>query len=276
MCARAAACRVQRRIPGLRRPVASRVDTAEMELLFVSLAQWSRASVYEAGGWTFESSTRRQMACIAANASKTTHGGVAQQGEHLPCKQTVAGSMPAASTTMPRWTSGEVLGPSRRRGGFDSRTGYHCLPEALRRAHASMGANRPQRLGGVGTRHRQPFEVAIAQSGRAPVCRTGCRGIEARWRRHLCAWGWPSPRGPRLQVVTLASPVRSARSAGRARGAGRRPSACTSTLVDHPQAHRPLVAEQVDAPVSEAGAARRVRSIRTEGTSLIRRGVAQR
>jgi hypothetical protein len=32
MCARAAACRVQRRIPGLRRPVASRVDTAEMVL----------------------------------------------------------------------------------------------------------------------------------------------------------------------------------------------------------------------------------------------------
>lgn len=31
MCARAAACRVQRRIPGLRRPVASRVDTAEMD-----------------------------------------------------------------------------------------------------------------------------------------------------------------------------------------------------------------------------------------------------
>lgn len=28
------------------------------------------------------------------------------------------------------------------------------------------------------------FQVAIAQSGRAPVCRTGGRGIEARWRRH--------------------------------------------------------------------------------------------
>lgn len=33
MCARAAACRVQRRISGLRRPVASRVDTAEMASL---------------------------------------------------------------------------------------------------------------------------------------------------------------------------------------------------------------------------------------------------
>lgn len=57
MCARAAACRVQRRISGLRRPVASRVDTAEMAVS-ASLAQWSRAPVYEAGGWTFKSSTR--------------------------------------------------------------------------------------------------------------------------------------------------------------------------------------------------------------------------
>ena len=37
MCARAAACRVQRRITGLRRPVASRVDTAEMDLPFAPL-----------------------------------------------------------------------------------------------------------------------------------------------------------------------------------------------------------------------------------------------
>jgi hypothetical protein len=57
MCARAAACRAQRRNTGLRRLVASRVDTAEMVL--------------------------------------------------------------------PRWTSGEVLGPSSRRGGFNSRTGHH-------------------------------------------------------------------------------------------------------------------------------------------------------
>lgn len=94
MCARAAACRVQRRVTGLRRPVASRVDTAEMALL-------------------------------------------------------------------PRWTSGEVLGPSSRRGGFDSRTGYQLFTEAPRRAHASRGANRPQRLGGVGTRHRQPSSLRV-------------------------------------------------------------------------------------------------------------------
>lgn len=166
-------------------------------------------------------------------------------------------------------------------------------PEACRRALASTGANRPQRLGGVGTRHRQPFRAlkespCVAQPGsasalgaegcrfescrtdqelrtsstrrhssvgRAPVCRTGGRGIEARWRRQMnqtqrastCVWVWPSPSGRRLKVVTLASPVRI------------RPAT--------PKRIRPLVAEMADATVSEAVAARHARSTRAEGTN---------
>ena len=111
-----------------------------------SLAQRSRAPVYETGGRRFESSTRRQFSFLS------------------------------------RWTSGEVLCPSSRRGGFGSRTGYQT--QACRRALASTGENRPQGLGGVGTRHRQPL-------GAGPVCGVsgkrncfGSRGLQVRVLLH--------------------------------------------------------------------------------------------
>lgn len=79
---------------------------------------------------------------------------------------------------LPRWTSGEVPGPSNQRGGFNSRTGYHSSTQARRRTHASRGANRPQRLGGVGTRYRQPFQSGRS-SPRESIC-FGSRGLHVQ------------------------------------------------------------------------------------------------
>jgi hypothetical protein len=101
MCARAAACRVQRRTSGLRRSDASRVDTAEM-------------------------------------------------------------------ASLPRWTSGEVLGPSRRRGGFAlsgaaDQDAARCGPQAWRMAH---GASTPAR--GTSCLPKSLVELTLrgAQTGR--------------------------------------------------------------------------------------------------------------
>ena len=111
-----------------------------------SLAQWIRAPVYEAGGRRFDSFTRRQFSFLS------------------------------------RWTSGEVLGPSSRRGGFDSRTGYQT--KACRRALASTGANRPQRLGGVGTRHRQPLSASTVCGASGKRICFGSRGLQVRVLLH--------------------------------------------------------------------------------------------
>lgn len=105
-----------------------RVWTQPRWPLIASLAQWSRAPVYEAGGWTFESSMRHHL----------------QRPVGLPVRSSAlqaeeAGSTPARGTTQKPSSSSR----------FD-------------------GANRPQRLGGVGTRHRQPFHhPGVAQPGRA-------------------------------------------------------------------------------------------------------------
>ena len=82
-----------------------------------SLAQRTRAPVYEAGCRTFESFTRRQS-CRRSQAVEG--GGLQSRWRHAHL-----GSIPSVES-MPRWTSGEVLGPSSRRGGFNSRTGHHC------------------------------------------------------------------------------------------------------------------------------------------------------
>jgi hypothetical protein len=84
--------------------------------------------------------------------------------------------------SMSRWTSGEVLGPSSRRGGFDSRTGYQT--KACRRALASTGANRPQRLGGVGTRHRQPLRASTVCGATGKRICFGSRGVQVRVLLH--------------------------------------------------------------------------------------------
>lgn len=81
-----------------------------------------------------------------------------------------------------RWTSGEVLGPSSRRGGFNSRTG--CQTKACRRALASTGANRPQRLGGVGTRHRQPLRASTVCGASGKRNCFGSRGLQVRVLLH--------------------------------------------------------------------------------------------
>lgn len=137
-----------------------------------SLAQWRRAPAYEAGGRRFEPFTRRQTQEVffasrtlgrvgrlrlAVNQVLTArwfesisvhqdlHGAIAQLGERLPCKQEVVGSIPTGSTTSiaSRWTSGEVLGPSSRRGGFDSRTGYQYQESVVELAlrQAQTGRN---------------------------------------------------------------------------------------------------------------------------------------
>src|SRR5437868_1646816 len=80
------------------------------------------------------------------------------------------------------------------------------------------------------------------------------------------------------QAVRGSKPRRGARHLGVAqlgahllweqRVAGSNPAAETTLI-------RPLVAELADAPVSEAGVARHVRSTRTEGTNHISRGVVE-
>lgn len=153
------------------------------------------------------------------------HGGVAQQGEHLPCKQTVAGSMPAASTTMLRWTSGEVLGPSSRRGGFTlsgaaGQGAACCGPQAWRMAPALphgvpppstrslLSSSRFERRKPAATigRRRNPSPTTFPSPEAAGSKPAG--GAISSFHVSRCVWGWLSPRGPRLQVVTLASPVR--------------------------------------------------------------------
>jgi hypothetical protein len=143
MCARAAACRVQRRNSGLRKPAASRVDTAEMDLCPVGLPVRSSALQAEEAGSLWTAKTGQDAACCGPQAWRIapalphgvpTHWSLAQLAAQRSPKPKVAGSSPAWPATS---------------------------TEALRRAHASRGANRPQRLGGVGTRYRQPSHPGV-------------------------------------------------------------------------------------------------------------------
>lgn len=134
-----------------------------------------------------------------------------------------------APTTTPRWTSGEVLGPSSRRGGFNSRTGYQFrLVIGAIRQHSGLQNRRLQ----VQVLHDQPHQTKLlgeltlrgAQTGRndwaasepvtdnlfntcrhssvgrAPVCRTGGRGVRTRWRRHSLPPGEHHEEEPHPQL----------------------------------------------------------------------------
>lgn len=58
---------------------------------------------------------------------------------------------------MPRWTSGEVLGPSSRRGGFDSRTGYHVTTRSLSSSSRFEGRKPAATIG----RRRNPLPTTL-------------------------------------------------------------------------------------------------------------------
>ncbi len=73
------------------------------------------------------------------------HGGVAQMGEHLPCKQGVEGSSPFISTS--RAVRGARSGELKRKSSRNGRDGSERKPEKAGRgeknheiwAHSSVG-----------------------------------------------------------------------------------------------------------------------------------------
>ena len=75
-----------------------------------------------------------------------------------------------APPTTPRWTSGEVLGPSSRRGGFDSRTGYQLFtrsPSSSSRFEGCKPAATIGRRRNPSPTTFSPFHPGVAQPGRA-------------------------------------------------------------------------------------------------------------
>ncbi len=83
MCARAAACRVQRRTPGLRKPAASRVDTAEMAFLSCLVS-----SMDESAG------LRSRRLDVRVVHEAPPHLDVAKRSKAATCK--AAGVMPTS------------------------------------------------------------------------------------------------------------------------------------------------------------------------------------
>ena len=78
-----------------------------------------------------------------------------------------------------------LAGPGHRsfvpeKRGFESRT-RHQNPSPA--DFTRQGVNRPQRLGGSGTRDRKPFFCPVSSVVRAPTCRVGGRGFGSRTGR---------------------------------------------------------------------------------------------
>lgn len=106
--------------------------------------------------------------------------------ERRPTKPEAGGSTPPRGTRfLSRWTSGEVLGPSRRRGGFDSHTG--CQSRSL---SSSSRFDRRKPAATIG-RRRNPSPTTLQGIERVPVCSAtrkricfGSRGLQVRVLPH--------------------------------------------------------------------------------------------
>ena len=96
--------------------------------------------------------------------------------------------------------------------GFESRTRCH-RPEVAR-ALTPRDANRPQRLGGSGTRHRKPCSCSVNSEARVLACPAGGRGFESRTGRQFSRRR-QVVEGDGLQIRwCMPASVRSARGAG--------------------------------------------------------------
>jgi hypothetical protein len=107
---------------------------------------------------------------------------VAQQAEQPPCKRQAARSTRARpdksrSSRRPRT-------PLFQGGYAGSNPARDASTRNPRRAHAS-GGNRPQRLGGAGTRDRMERHCLVDSVARVPACPAGSRGFESRTGRQI-------------------------------------------------------------------------------------------
>ena len=164
------------------------------------------------------------MAPSAVNSQ--LRGAIAQLGERLLCKQEVAGSIPAGSTSS--WDSLALAFPSRhhranapRANVTNDRLGVVCVHDRdlLRRVPHSLivGSARPR--ASAGCSHRRACSSSLSALSCA-ACARSC----AAWRRNCAAWRCTSRASPRSARRLLA--------AAAVEPAGAVPS-CPLELIDH-------------------------------------------
>ena len=190
MCARAAACRVQRCISGLRKPAASRVDTAEMDLPFLaSLAQWSESTGLRSRGSDVQighegADKLRRSLCLPKGVRSANAAGVMPRSVRFRVvHESIHPQRPVGLPVRSSVLQAEEAGSTPARG-----TTHHLklfVELTLRGAQTGRNdwaASEPVTDNLFNTcRH--------SSVGRAPVCRTGGRGVRTRWRRHSLSPG---------------------------------------------------------------------------------------